>query len=128
MKIAQVELYEVEIPPIPVVARYLPKIYDITLCRVLTDEGLEGWGEFIDKKSVGQEQADTLVGQDPPLSSFCSSAGSYWPRHQLEGGICLPCGSCSSLICAPNSAASSPPIKCSIASAGSCTWSSGRPR
>ena len=65
MKITQVELYEVEIPPIPAIARYYPKIYDITLCRVQTDEGLEGWGEFIDKKSVGQEQADALVGQDP---------------------------------------------------------------
>lgn len=51
--------------PIPAIARYYPKIYDITLCRVQTDEGLEGWGEFIDKKSVGQEQADALVGQDP---------------------------------------------------------------
>ena len=65
MKITQVELYEVEIPPIPAIARYYPKIYDITLCRIQTDEGLEGWGEFIDKKSVGQEQADALVGQDP---------------------------------------------------------------
>ena len=65
MKITSVELYEVEIPPIPAIARYYPKIYDITLCRVQTDEGLEGWGEFIDKKSVGQEQVDALVGQDP---------------------------------------------------------------
>ena len=65
MKITQVELYEVEIPPIPVIARYFPKIYDITLCRVQTDEGLEGWGEFLSKKSAGQEQADALVGQDP---------------------------------------------------------------
>ena len=65
MKITQVELYEVEIPPIPVIARYYPKIYDITLCRVQTDEGLEGWGEFLSKKSAGQEQADALVGQDP---------------------------------------------------------------
>lgn len=56
MKITRVELYEVEIPPIPAIARYYPKLYDITLCRVQT---------FIDKKSVGQEQADALVGQDP---------------------------------------------------------------
>lgn len=56
MKITRVELYEVEIPPIPAIARYYPKIYDITLCRVQT---------FIDKKSVGQEQADAFVGQDP---------------------------------------------------------------
>ena len=44
MKITQVELYEVEIPPIPAIARYYPKIYDITLCRVQTDEGLGGLG------------------------------------------------------------------------------------
>ncbi len=36
MKITQVELCEVEIPPIPAIARYYPKIYDITLCRVQT--------------------------------------------------------------------------------------------
>ena len=36
MKITQVELYEVEIPPTPPIARYYPKIYDITLCRVQT--------------------------------------------------------------------------------------------
>jgi L-alanine-DL-glutamate epimerase-like enolase superfamily enzyme len=63
MKITQVELYEVEIPPIPPIARYHPKIYDITLCRVQTDEGLEGWGEYQGKKST--EQADAYVGQDP---------------------------------------------------------------
>ena len=44
MKITQVDLYEVEIPPIAPIARYFPKIYDITLCRVQTDEGLVGWG------------------------------------------------------------------------------------
>ena len=41
MKITQVDLYEVEIPPIPPIAKYMPKIYDITLCRVQTDEGIE---------------------------------------------------------------------------------------
>ena len=65
MKITSVELYEVEIPPIPPIARYFPKIYDITLCRVRTDEGLEGWGEFQGKKPAGQEQAEALLGQDP---------------------------------------------------------------
>ena len=39
VKITQVDLYEVEIPPIAPIARYFPKIYDITLCRVQTDEG-----------------------------------------------------------------------------------------
>ena len=65
MKINHVELYELEIPPIPPIARYFPKIYDITLCRVQTDEGLEGWGEFQGVKSAGQATADALVGQDP---------------------------------------------------------------
>lgn len=37
MKITAVELYEIEIPPI---RKYMPKIYDITLVRVRTDEGL----------------------------------------------------------------------------------------
>ena len=46
MKITQVDLYEVEIPPIPPIAKYMPKIYDITLCRIQTDEGVEGWGEY----------------------------------------------------------------------------------
>ena len=65
MKITRVELYEVEIPPIPPIARYFPKIYDITLCQVQTDEGLEGWGEFQGTKSAGQQEAEALVGQDP---------------------------------------------------------------
>ena len=38
MKITQVELYEVEIPPLPGIARYFPQIYDLTLCRVPTAE------------------------------------------------------------------------------------------
>ena len=54
MKITHVELYEIEIPPIPPIARYFPKIYDITLCRVQTDEGLEGWGEFQGQKAAGE--------------------------------------------------------------------------
>ena len=42
MKITHVDLYEVEIPLIPPIAKYFPKIYDITLCRVRTNEGLTG--------------------------------------------------------------------------------------
>ena len=67
MKITQVELYEVEIPPIPVIARYFPKIYDITLCRVQTDEGLEGWGEFL---------AKSLLVRSKPTRSW---ARTRWP-------------------------------------------------
>ena len=64
MKITAVDLYEVEIPPIPPIARYHPKIYDITLCRVQTDEGLEGWGEYQGKRAVYEPSAAALVGQD----------------------------------------------------------------
>ena len=65
MKITQVDLYEVEIPPIPLIARYMPKIYDITLCRIQTDAGLEGWGECQGKPARHRQTADDLVGQDP---------------------------------------------------------------
>ena len=67
MKITGVDLYEVEIPPIPLIARYMPKIYDITLCRLQTDDGLEGWGEYQGKPSRHRQAADALVGQDPLL-------------------------------------------------------------
>ena len=65
MKITHVELYEIEIPPISSIARYYPKIYDITLCCVQTDEGLEGWGEFQGQKAAGEAQAAALIGEDP---------------------------------------------------------------
>ena len=45
MKITQVDLYQVEIPLIPAIAKYTQKIYDITICRMRTDEGLSGIGE-----------------------------------------------------------------------------------
>ena len=65
MKINAVELFEVEIPPIPPIAQYFPKIYDITLCRFSTDEGLQGWGEYQGKREVLAAQGAALVGQDP---------------------------------------------------------------
>ena len=65
MKITQVDLYEVEIPPIAPIARYFPKIYDITLCRVQTDEGLVGWGEYQGTRAAHAVTAEALVGQDP---------------------------------------------------------------
>ncbi len=64
MKISQVDLYEVEIPPIPPVAKYFPKIYEITLCRVLTDEGIVGFGECQGKPEQFEAQAASLVGQN----------------------------------------------------------------
>jgi galactonate dehydratase len=65
VKITQADLFEVEIPPIPPIARYFPKIYDITLCRLRTDEGLEGWGEYQGKAAGHQAHVAALVGQDP---------------------------------------------------------------
>ncbi|MFH1569259.1 MAG: enolase C-terminal domain-like protein [Gemmatimonadota bacterium] len=71
MKITAVDLYHVDIPLIPAIARYTPKIYDITLCRIRTDEGLEGIGESAvyhlgpDERTALEQQAATLVGRDP---------------------------------------------------------------
>ena len=64
MKITAVELFEIEIPLIPPIAKYHPKIYDITLCRFSTDEGLVGWGEYQGKREALDPQGAALVGQD----------------------------------------------------------------
>ena len=64
MKITQVDLYEVEIPPIPPIAKYMPKIYDITLCHVQTDEGIEGWGEYQGARSAYESTAQSYIGQE----------------------------------------------------------------
>ena len=58
------DLYEVEIPPIPPVAKYVPKIYDITLCRIQTDEGIEGWGEYLGTRSTHEGTAQSYIGQE----------------------------------------------------------------
>ena len=65
MKISDVDLYEIEIPPIPPVAKVLPKIYDITLVRVQTDEGLTGWGEAQGPKANKEESFSAIVDEDP---------------------------------------------------------------
>lgn len=65
MKITQVDLFEVEIPLIPPIAKYFPKIYEITLCRIQTDEGLEGWCEYNGPPAVQKEKAASYLGQDP---------------------------------------------------------------
>jgi L-alanine-DL-glutamate epimerase-like enolase superfamily enzyme len=65
MKITDIELYEVEIPLIAAISKYYPKIYDITVCRIRTDEGLEGIGEYQGKPAQMAEQAHELKGQDP---------------------------------------------------------------
>jgi L-alanine-DL-glutamate epimerase-like enolase superfamily enzyme len=71
VKVTRVDLYHVEIPPIAAIARHTPKIYDITLCRVVTDEGLEGIGETAvytlpeAGRAALEAQAAAYVGQDP---------------------------------------------------------------
>ncbi len=63
--ITDIDLFEVEIPPIPPIARYHPKIYSITLCRVHTDGGIEGVGECQGEPARFAEKAAALTGQDP---------------------------------------------------------------
>lgn len=65
MKITGVELFEVEIPPIPPIAKYMPKVYDITLTKVSTDEGLTGWGECQGRKADLEARFAAIVGTDP---------------------------------------------------------------
>jgi L-alanine-DL-glutamate epimerase-like enolase superfamily enzyme len=65
MKMTSIDLYEVEIPPIPPIAKYMPKIYTITICRIQTDEGIEGVGECQGTPSDFEGKARELTGQDP---------------------------------------------------------------
>lgn len=65
MRIRQVDLFEVEIPPIPPIAAVMPKIYDITLVKLSTDEGLTGWGECQGRKVDLESRFQSYVGQDP---------------------------------------------------------------
>ena len=71
MRVTGVDLNHVEIPPIAAIARLNPRIYDITICRVRTDEGLEGIGESavyvlsVEGRARLEAQAAAYVGQDP---------------------------------------------------------------
>ncbi|HCR18961.1 MAG TPA: hypothetical protein DIU35_15885 [Candidatus Latescibacteria bacterium] len=65
MKISGIDLYEVEIPPIPPIAKYMPKIYTITICRMQTDEGIEGISECQGGPPRFVEKAEELTGEDP---------------------------------------------------------------
>ncbi len=71
MKITHIDLYQVEIPLLPLIAKYFPRIYDITLCRMHTDEGLEGIGESAvynispAERAALDEKANSYVGKDP---------------------------------------------------------------
>ncbi len=98
MKITNVELYEVEIPPIAAIAKYNPKFYDITLTRVTTDEGLTGWGECQGRKVDLEAHFSTCIGADPlamdpfaqpdPITcALLDIAGQAWgiPVHRFFG-------------------------------------------
>jgi L-alanine-DL-glutamate epimerase-like enolase superfamily enzyme len=98
VKIIEVELYQIEIPPIPAIAKYMPKIYDLTLVRLSTDEGLTGWGESQGLKRDLETNFSTFVGQDPlALDPFAQHdaitcalldiAGQAWgvPVHRFFG-------------------------------------------
>ena len=65
MKIRDIELFQVEIPPIPVIAKVAPRIFDLTLCRVHTDEGLTGLGEAHGFPPQFAQAAEQLIDQDP---------------------------------------------------------------
>ena len=71
MKITQVDLYQVEIPLIPAIVKYTQKIYDITICRVQTDEGLTGIGETAvyhltpAGRAALEQKGESYRGKDP---------------------------------------------------------------
>ena len=77
MKIAQIDLFEIEIPPIPPIAQYSPKIFDLTICRVHTDEGLVGLGEAHGNSSAFAAQAARLHWPGP------AGAGPLRPTRSL---------------------------------------------
>ena len=71
MKIREVELFQVKVPLIPPIARVNPHIYDITICRIRTDEGIDGIGESAvyslrpAEKAALEAEAAGFVGKDP---------------------------------------------------------------
>lgn len=65
MKIEQIDLYELEVPPIAVVAKYRANIFNLTICRILTDEGLVGIGEVSLNPPHLAERAASYIGLDP---------------------------------------------------------------
>ena len=74
MKITQIGLYEVPIPPI---AKYFPKIYDLTICRIQTDEGIVGLGETQGKPSQFEEEAASYEGKGPLALDPFSQSGPF---------------------------------------------------
>ena len=64
MVITNIDLYEIEAPAIPPVAKYRP-LYNLLICRIQTDEGIEGIGELQGKPDALEEEAAELTGRDP---------------------------------------------------------------
>ena len=64
MRIREVELFEVEAEAIAAVQRNRP-LYNILLCRIRTDEGIDGIGELQGRPVPLRREADALVGADP---------------------------------------------------------------
>ncbi|MBT4097317.1 MAG: hypothetical protein HOM68_20750 [Gemmatimonadetes bacterium] len=77
MKITDIDLYEVEIPPIPAIAKYYPKIYTLTVCRIRTDEGLEGIGETQGTPADFAAKAAELTGEDPLALDPCAQPDPF---------------------------------------------------
>ena len=83
MKITRVDLYQVDIPLIPAISKYSAKIYDITICRIETDEGLTGIGEsavyHITATSMAnlKEIGANYVGQDPLMLDPFAQPGLF---------------------------------------------------
>ncbi|MEW6754771.1 MAG: enolase C-terminal domain-like protein [Candidatus Latescibacterota bacterium] len=83
MKITHVDLFQVEIPLIPAIARYTPRIYDITLCRIQTDEGLSGIGEMAvyhlspEGRAALEQRAASYCGRDPLAMDPFAEPGLY---------------------------------------------------
>ena len=65
MKLEQIDLYELDVPPIPPIAKYSPELFHLTLCRIYTAEGLIGLGETYGAPTLFAERVASLTGQDP---------------------------------------------------------------
>jgi len=83
VKITAVDLFHVDVPLVPAIARYTDRIYDITLSRIRTDEGLEGIGESavyhlgVAERAALEAQAAAYVGEDPLALDPFSQPGLF---------------------------------------------------
>lgn len=64
MVITNIDLYEIDAPPIPPVAKYRP-LYNLLICRIQTDEGIEGIGELQGRPDTLEKEVAELTGKDP---------------------------------------------------------------